>query len=96
MSESKQLLLCKAVFAIAAINFISFLCISVYLGGDAGNGMTHGGQYYLGSHGIFTKVSGPVFTYSKWHSYSIWVTHFSAFFAFAWHASIKSRNGSLF
>jgi len=55
------------------LNFIIFVAIALYLGGDAVNGKVEGGRYYLmglGSKG-YTEVSEPVFNYSKWHVYSL-------------------------
>src|SRR5262249_53426354 len=68
-------------FVIAAIlNFVAFLAISLYLGGDAVNGKVEAGHYYL--FGLrakpwqkgYTEVSESVFNYSRWHVYSLWIT----------------------
>jgi hypothetical protein len=69
------------VFAvITVINFLIFVALAWYLGGDAVNGKVEGGHYYLfgvradnGRKG-YTEVSEAVFTYSKWHVYSIFLT----------------------
>lgn len=51
-----------------------------YLGGDAVNGKIEDGRYYLfgvrsnAGQKVYTEVSEPVFNYSKWHVYSVWVT----------------------
>ena len=56
-------------------NFIVFVAVAVYLGGDALNGKAVDGHYYLASHGSFTEVGENVFTYSKWHALSVFITH---------------------
>lgn len=66
--------------ALAALNFVAFLIAAVYLGGDAINGYSQAGHYFLGAHskGPFTEVSHSVFTYSLWHASSVIV--FGLFF----------------
>lgn len=44
------------------------------IGGDAINGYAEGGRYFLRAHGKATEVSQAVFTYSKWHAISVFVT----------------------
>lgn len=58
-----------ALSPITLINFIAFMCISLYLGGSAVNGKIVSEHYYLGEHGIYTEVSYRVFLYSKVHTY---------------------------
>jgi hypothetical protein len=60
---------------LAIINFVLFSLMSLYLGGDALNGKAEAGHYYLASHGRLTEVSYQVFTYSKLHAYTLFVTH---------------------
>ena len=67
--------LCIGMFVLAIVNFAAFWVMAVYLGGDAVNGGIRDGHYYLMSHGRSTEVSAAVFNYSKWHAYSVWVTH---------------------
>jgi hypothetical protein len=59
--------------ALTAANFIAFLIIAIYLGGDAINGYARAGHYFLGAHsnGPFTEVSHAIFTYSLWHALSV-------------------------
>jgi hypothetical protein len=66
-------------FALAVINFTSFMAVNLYLGGDASNGYTKNGHYFLGSHGHYTEVASDVWTYSYYHSHSVWVTHLLVF-----------------
>ncbi len=61
------------VFAI--FDFIAFVSIALALGGDAINGKVEGGRFFLGSHGHFTEVSQRVFTYSKWHAYTVFAAY---------------------
>ncbi len=89
MTRHTKLLICYVVVGIALINFFAYVGISVYLGGDAVNGTIRNGHYYLMSHGRYTEVSQDVFDYSRWHTYSLWITHPLAFaFAF-WYTRIR-------
>ncbi len=45
------------------------------LGGDAVNGKTENGRYYVANHGKLTEVSAAAFNYSRVHCYSVWTTH---------------------
>jgi len=81
------------LFFLALANFFAFVLISLYLGGDAVNGKIDSGRFYLGSHGRYTEVSARVFTYSKWHTYSVLVTHSAAFLS-ALVLSRRRRVGS--
>jgi hypothetical protein len=91
MKRATQLRISKGIVVIAAVNFVAFAVESMYLGGDAGNGMISEGRYYVGSHGQYTIVSAAVFTISKWHAYSVWCTHALGFLAFAWHAGVRDE-----
>jgi hypothetical protein len=64
----------RVVVWIAVVNFVAFVAIAVPLGGDALNGGTRDGHYYLMQHGIYTEVSRPVFIYSAIHTLSLLVT----------------------
>ena len=75
-------LICLMV--VAVLNFLVFFAVALYLGGDAANGKIDDGHFYLGSHGHYTEVSARVFAYSKWHTYSVWLTHSAAFIAACW------------
>ena len=57
------------LFAAACINFLVFIIIDVLLGGDAANGHSENGHYFLASHGKLTEVSAFTFTYSRIHAY---------------------------
>ena len=71
---------CRAMIAVGLLNFVIFVAVSLYLGGDAVNGKVEGGHYYLHGYSVrsgekeYTKVSERVFTYSKWHVYSVLIT----------------------
>ena len=78
--KSSFLKTCNTVIAVRMLNFLIFVAGAIYLGGDAVNGKVEGGHYYLfGSRSesgrkVYTEVTKPVFTYSRWHVYSIFVT----------------------
>jgi hypothetical protein len=57
------------------VNFAIFLIGALYLGGDALNGRAVDAHYYLANHGHLTEVNRSIFTYSKWHVWSVFVTH---------------------
>jgi hypothetical protein len=61
-------------FALAVANFIIFVILATYLGGDAFNGHVKDGQYFLGMHGRYTQVSRDIFLYSRWHVISLFFT----------------------
>jgi hypothetical protein len=78
--KSFFLKMCNLVIVVGILNFLIFLAGAIYLGGDAVNGKVEGGRYYLlgvraeAGRKVYTEVSEPVFTYSKWHVYSVFVT----------------------
>jgi hypothetical protein len=63
------------LFAVAMLNFWSFLVVALLIGGDALSGKAENGRYYLSSHGRHTEVSRAVWHYSKIHTISVLVTH---------------------
>jgi hypothetical protein len=78
------------VIGLAVVNFLVFFVMAIYLGGDALSGKIANGHYYLASHGRYTEVSAAVFTYSKWHTSSVILTHSLAFIA-AFLATRRAR-----
>ena len=70
----RRRLLHFGVFA-GLCNFLAFWVAAVYLGGDAVNGKALEGHYFLSSHGRLTEVGRSVFTYSRCHVFSIFITH---------------------
>jgi hypothetical protein len=65
----------RFLFWIAIVDFVVFVAVAMVLGGDAMNGPSLNGDYYLMQHGVYTEVSGPAFLYSKVHTLSLFVTH---------------------
>lgn len=65
----------KTIAILGVVNFVSFFVIAVAIGGDAMNGRTIDGHFYLANHGRLTEVSEAVYTYSLWHVRSVFVTH---------------------
>ncbi len=55
-------------FALAFVNFFSFIAINLYIGGDAVNGYVRAGKYYVCAHGSCTQVSRAMWQYSYWHA----------------------------
>ena len=61
----------KLAFALRCLSlatFFSFVFVATYLGGEALNGKTEAGQYYLSWHGHLTQVSRAIFQYSYIHA----------------------------
>ena len=52
-----------------------FFVVAMFIGGDAVNGFARDGHYYLSNKGHLTEVGQSLFMYSKWHVYSLLVTH---------------------
>jgi len=67
--------LCVLGIIIGAVNFFIYLSIADRLGGDAVNGRSENEHYFLASHGHETQVSRAAFTFSRIHTYSVWITH---------------------
>ena len=63
------------VITVAIVNFAAFMIGVGALGGDAVNGKSGGGRYYVANHGRLTEVSKAAYIYSRFHCYSIWITH---------------------
>jgi hypothetical protein len=86
---------CFAIFFAGWLNFMVFGIAAVSLGGDAMSGKVEGGHYYLSNHGHLTEVSSGVFTYSRIHTYSIFITQPLALLAgFIGHRIKKSHEQS--
>jgi Mn2+/Fe2+ NRAMP family transporter len=78
------------VFAGVA-NFLIFVLVAMYLGGNALCGGTVAGHYFVCEHGDWTEVSRATFTYSEWHARSIFLTHPLVLIC-AWLASRKPHH----
>ena len=60
----------RTIWLIALINFVVFCVVATIIGGDAINGTSRQGHYFLMAHGIYREVSRPVFLYSEIHTVS--------------------------
>ena len=89
--ETKKTL-CGLVIAIGILNFLAFAITATSLGGDAINGRSENGHYYLSSHGKSTEVSEAVYNYSRMHDYSVWITHPLAMVAGLILSSLNGQN----
>ncbi len=58
----------KYFFVVWAANLVLFFITTAYLGGDALNGKSFDGHYFLSNHGHLTEVSHGIFLYSTIHS----------------------------
>ena len=86
MSEDIKLKIYRIVYLAGMVNFFIFVSIALGLGGDAINGKIENGHYFLRSHGHFTEVTSGIFIYSKWHTYSLFVTHpLAMLFGYLYH-----------
>ena len=64
----------RLMLGIAAVNFIVFAIATVAWGGDAVNGTSQDGRYFLGQRGLYTEVSRPVYIFSMVHTLSLLIT----------------------
>ena len=62
---------CQLVFILYAINFALFVGNAINFGGDALNGYTKDGRYFLSMYGKPTEVTRDVFEYSRRHAISV-------------------------
>jgi hypothetical protein len=62
------------LYILVFVNFLAFLGVSAYLGGDASSGKEEHGLYYVGNHGKYTQVSRQVFEYSALHARSVGIS----------------------
>ena len=69
---------CHSVFYVALINFFVFAIGCLVLRGDAINGKVENGRYFVRQGREYREVPRAVFLYSKFHLYSVIVTHVSA------------------
>jgi hypothetical protein len=49
-------------------NFLLFVGVAIYIGGDAINGKIEAGRYYVAGHGVYYEVSEAVWRYSRLHA----------------------------
>ncbi len=91
MTDQTKIRLCLCIAGIGLANFFAFFVAVLCLGGDAVNGKIAAGHYYLMSHGRYTEVNEAVFAYSKWHVYSLWITHPLAFAACVFYYRLKKK-----
>jgi hypothetical protein len=70
--------ICHGIFYAALINFFLFAIGCLLLRGDAINGKVENGRYFLRQGREYKEVPRAVFLYSKFHLYSVIVTHVSA------------------
>jgi hypothetical protein len=65
----------KIGMIVGVVNFGVFWVVALIIGGDAWNGRSGFGHYFLGNHGKLTEVNAVVFWYSRCHALSLIVTH---------------------
>jgi hypothetical protein len=75
MVSRKLKLICITLFVLAWINFVVFFVVASIIGGDAMNGKVKDGKYYVAHRSQYTEVSRPVFVYSRFHVYFVWILH---------------------
>jgi hypothetical protein len=64
----------RFLFWLGIANLCLFVGVALVLGGDAINGTSRDGHYFLMEHGHYTEVSRPVFIYSVVHTFSLFIT----------------------
>ena len=94
-------LFCNCLCVIWLVNFLAFAVGALYLGGDAVNGKTEAGRYYLYGYVYhlgekdYIEVSQDIFTYSKWHTYSLIATTFVCMIAAFTANKLKGKISAL-
>lgn len=58
----------RRFLTVFALNFVSYCLIAFSLGGDAVNGYSSEGSYFLAMNGFETEVSRPIYMYSMVHT----------------------------
>lgn len=61
------------------VNFVVYVVVAGWLGGNAFNGHAEAGHYYLSYRGHLTEVPQGTFEYSRWHTYVL-MAHFAVAF----------------
>jgi hypothetical protein len=56
-------------------NFAWFFAESSQLGGDALNGYSREGHYFVSSHGTYNEVDRAAWEWSRMHAISVFITH---------------------
>jgi hypothetical protein len=80
-----------ALFAIAIVNFLVFVTLSVSWGGDALSGKVENGRYYLSHKGHLTEVTEARWWFNRAHAISVIVTHTAGIFGAGWLLSDRRR-----
>src|SRR5262245_14664060 len=62
-----------SLFFLGILNFALFWTIGIAIGGTADK--VENGRFFIKSNGRHTEVPEEVWTYSYYHTHSIWVTH---------------------
>ena len=80
----------------AVVNFSFFYAVALYLGGDALNGKSGKGNYYVGSYGktMVVEVSRGVYVYSQIHAISVFMNHAAVIITFGclcWTGDIRLK-----
>jgi hypothetical protein len=84
----------QALVLLGVVNFLLFWIIALSLGGDAYSGKIEDGRYFFKSNHRdprYTEVTKAVWTYSKVHAISVWVTVPMAFAGAGMGALSKRR-----
>jgi hypothetical protein len=71
-------------------NFFAFIISSGRHGGDALNGYSEAGHYFVCAHGSCTEVTAEAFVYSWWHGVSV-IASFAIFFVVFFSAVAFSK-----
>jgi hypothetical protein len=62
------------LFVLGMLNFLTFVAVDATIGGDALNGKTENGHYFVMDHGHYTEVSHGLWVYSAIHAGSVFFT----------------------
>jgi hypothetical protein len=90
-SKMKADRIASIIGVIAGVNFLIFWIVAGLIGGDALNGYSENGQFFLFNQGRVTEVSYATFLYSKVHALSV-IFLVTLALASGWFARSRHKN----
>lgn len=76
----KKIILCTILLLLSIISFLVFFSSSYKLGGDALNGFSLGGKFYVNAHGSLKEVSETAWNLNRIEGYMTFAFFNSALF----------------
>jgi hypothetical protein len=79
------------VWIATLVNFVVFIAIARSNGGDAWNGYSQAGRYFLGYGGRYTEVSRAFWEFSYYHVLAVWISFGALLIGTAIHSYCNPR-----